>query len=289
MHPHLGYPKPFRFPPISYVPWFMKYKIIVVMDLPLPSHNLRTSLKLIQASFWDSLILTTTVAIELDTVNNTEFNGINDNHVGIDVNNLKFIVSAPALYYSNSEGKNKSLELISGDPMLVWIDYDEVENLLNITLAPIRSQKSNQPLLSTQINLSSVLLNSMLVSLLLLKCLEDLYKATKGFNDEELLGGGGFVKVYKGVLPSSKEQVAIKKISHDSKQGVKEFVAEIASMGRSRHRNLVQLLGYCRRKRELILVYDYMPNGSLDKFLFGNEKPIFVFTLLLNYKRLDHI
>ena len=52
---------------------------------------------------------------------------------------------------------------------------------------------------------------------------------------------------------------------------MKEFVAEIISMGRLRHRNLVQLLGYCRRKGELLLVYDYMPNGSLDKFLYGKE------------------
>ena len=54
---------------------------------------------------------------------------------------------------------------------------------------------------------------------------------------------------------------------------MKEFVAEIISMGRLRHRNLVQLLGYCRRRGELLLVYDYMPNGSLDKFLYDNEKP----------------
>ncbi|XP_058201862.1 L-type lectin-domain containing receptor kinase SIT2-like isoform X2 [Rhododendron vialii] len=105
---------------------------------------------------------------------------------------------------------------------------------------------------------------------------KDLFKATRGFIDEELLGAGGFGKVYRGVLPSSKEQVAVKKVSHDSKQGMKEFVAEIASMGRLRHRNLVQLLGYSRRKGELLLVYDYMPNGSLDKFLFSNEKPILV-------------
>ncbi|CAI0388295.1 unnamed protein product [Linum tenue] len=55
---------------------------------------------------------------------------------------------------------------------------------------------------------------------------------------------------------------------------MKEFVAEIVSMGRLRHRNLVHLLGYCRRKGELLLVYDYMPNGSLDTFLFNDEKPI---------------
>ncbi|XP_059442240.1 L-type lectin-domain containing receptor kinase SIT2-like [Corylus avellana] len=53
---------------------------------------------------------------------------------------------------------------------------------------------------------------------------------------------------------------------------MKEFVAEIVSMGRLRHRNLVQLLGYCRRSGELLLVYDYMPNGSLDKLLYSNEK-----------------
>jgi len=82
------------------------------------------------------------------------------------------------------------------------------------------------------------------------------------------LGRGGFGKVYRGVLPTSKIEIAVKTVSHESKQGKKEFVAEIASMGRLRHRNLVPLLGYCRRKRELLLVYDYMPNDSLDKYLF---------------------
>ncbi|KAJ8636677.1 hypothetical protein MRB53_010944 [Persea americana] len=84
---------------------------------------------------------------------------------------------------------------------------------------------------------------------------------------------GGFGMVYKGVLPSSNKQVAVKRVSHKSKQGMREFIAEIVSLGRLRHRNLVQLLGYCRRKGELLLVYDFMPNGSLDKLLFDqNEK-----------------
>ncbi|XP_010910581.3 L-type lectin-domain containing receptor kinase IV.2, partial [Elaeis guineensis] len=84
---------------------------------------------------------------------------------------------------------------------------------------------------------------------------------------------GGFGQVYKGVLPTSATEVAVKKISHESRQGMREFVAEIVSMGRLRHRNLVQLLGYCRREGELLLVYEYMPNGSLDKFLFHGEQP----------------
>ncbi|VAH34259.1 unnamed protein product [Triticum turgidum subsp. durum] len=83
---------------------------------------------------------------------------------------------------------------------------------------------------------------------------KDLYHATDGFSDERLLGIGGFGRVYRGTLPKSKSaEIAVKKV-----------------IGRLRHRNLVQLLGYCRRKGELLLVYDYMPNGSLDKHLYDD-------------------
>lgn len=100
---------------------------------------------------------------------------------------------------------------------------------------------------------------------------KDLYTATKGFKESELLGKGGFGQVYKGTLPELGAQVAVKKIWHESGQGMKEFVAEIATIGRLRHPNLVRLLGYCRRRGELFLVYDYMPNLSLDNLLFNSE------------------
>lgn len=100
----------------------------------------------------------------------------------------------------------------------------------------------------------------------------ELRRATRGFRDRELLGAGGFGKVYRGVLPGKPPRtvVAVKRVSHESRQGLREFVAEIASIGRLRHRNLVQLQGWCRRRGDLLLVYDYMPNGSLDKHLFGD-------------------
>jgi serine/threonine protein kinase len=88
-----------------------------------------------------------------------------------------------------------------------------------------------------------------------------------------LLGRGGFGSVYKGILPISKQTVAIKRMSPDSKQGMKEFMAEIVILGHLRHRNLVQLLGYCRHK-QLLLVYDYMPNGSLDCYLHTQDHNI---------------
>ncbi|XP_071720601.1 L-type lectin-domain containing receptor kinase V.9-like isoform X1 [Rutidosis leptorrhynchoides] len=103
---------------------------------------------------------------------------------------------------------------------------------------------------------------------------KDLYTATKGFKESELLGKGGFGQVYKGVLPNIETPVAVKKIWHESGQGMKEFVAEIATIGRLRHPNLVRLLGYCRRQGELFLVYDYMPNLSLDNLLFDSKSGI---------------
>ncbi|KAJ6750199.1 hypothetical protein OIU85_000799 [Salix viminalis] len=103
---------------------------------------------------------------------------------------------------------------------------------------------------------------------------QELKKATNNFSEKVLLGKGGFGQVYKGILPDSKIEVAVKRISKESTQGLQEFVSEIASIGRLRHRNLVQLLGWYRRRDDFLLVYDYMANGSLDKLLFDEPKMI---------------
>ncbi|XP_020273981.1 L-type lectin-domain containing receptor kinase IV.1-like [Asparagus officinalis] len=302
------------------------------------------------------------VAVELDTVQTFDYNDINDNHVGIDINSLHSIDSAPVSFVSDSDGGLRNLSLISGEPMKLWVDYDGEAMRLDVTLSPIDVSKPRSPLLSSTANLSSVLLDKMYVGfsastgaaagshyvlgwsfslngkaqeldvsklpslpntdeviekeprilttvlpiaasvvlaviivyilIVLFKkkkfseqqedweveygphrfCYKDLHKATKGFRDENLLGAGGFGGVFKGVLPKSNVEVAVKRISEGSRQGMKEFVAEIASMGRVRHRNLVQLLGYGRHHSELLLVYDFMPNGSLDKYLFNRPE-----------------
>eukprot|EP01018_Ginkgo_biloba_P000223 Gb_22004 [translate_table: standard] len=98
--------------------------------------------------------------------------------------------------------------------------------------------------------------------------------ATKGFKEEQLLGSGGFGKVYKGVLPTTGLEVAVKCIIKDSTEGTGEFIAEISSVGRLQHRNLVQLRGWCRRNKQLFIVYDYMPNESLDRIIFGNAESV---------------
>jgi interleukin-1 receptor-associated kinase 1 len=99
---------------------------------------------------------------------------------------------------------------------------------------------------------------------------KELSIATNAFSPEELLGRGGFGCVYKGMLRDTKALVAVKKISKDSQQGGNEFFAELSIISRIQHRNLVKLQGWCSERGELMLVYDYMPNTSLDKLLFQN-------------------
>ncbi|KAG1327904.1 L-type lectin-domain containing receptor kinase IX.1-like [Cocos nucifera] len=96
--------------------------------------------------------------------------------------------------------------------------------------------------------------------------------ATRNFVKEAKLGEGGFGEVYMGVLDDTKQQVAIKRISRDSKQGKKEYISEVTIISRLRHRNLVQLIGYCHERGDLLLVYEYMSNKSLDYHLYSEER-----------------
>jgi len=294
-------------------------------------------------------------AVEFDTAQDFEFDDINDNHVGIDINSLRSNASVPAGYYTDNSTK-QDLNIKSGKPILVWVDYDSSQNLISVTLSPT-STKPKKPILSFHVDLSPIFHDTMyvgfsastgnlaafhyllgwsfkingaapfldlsslpqlpqpkkkqtslIIGVSLAACVialcsiafgiyiirkiknadvieawelevgphrysyEELKKATKGFKEKELLGQGGFGKVYNGILPKSKIQVAVKRVSHESKQGLREFVSEIASIGRLRHRNLVQLLGWCRRRGDLLLVYDFMSNGSLDKYLFEDSE-----------------
>ncbi|XP_057478269.1 L-type lectin-domain containing receptor kinase IX.1-like isoform X2 [Actinidia eriantha] len=98
-----------------------------------------------------------------------------------------------------------------------------------------------------------------------------LSKATRNFSKVNLLGTGGFGSVYKGVTKDPHPTIAVKKISSTSKQGEKEYLAEICTIGRLRHKNLLQLQGWCHDRDELLLVYEYMPNGSLDRYIGKGE------------------
>ncbi|XP_042486742.1 L-type lectin-domain containing receptor kinase IV.1-like [Macadamia integrifolia] len=275
--------------------------------------------------------------VDLDCLKNSEFNDIDGNHVGIDVNDLRSVESAPASYFSDQEKKEMNIDLSSivVDPY-VCVEYSGAQRQLNVTLASIDVPKPTIPLLSLNIDLSSIVVDPMFVgfssathafkvtyyvlgwsfkmngkakeltlsqlpklprfgpqkkskflnvglpvigTILLLILIfviqfimkrkkkfadviedwefdyklhrfkyKDLYIATKGFKDKELLGVGGFGRVYKGVLPKSKVEVAVKSVSYNSRQGEKQFVAEIVS------------IELCRTGKA---------NPSVDVFAFG--------------------
>nr|AKV93679.1 clade VIII lectin receptor kinase [Nicotiana benthamiana] len=99
---------------------------------------------------------------------------------------------------------------------------------------------------------------------------KELKLAPKAFDSTRIIGHGAFGPVSKGILPDNGGIVAVKRCSHNG-QGKAEFLSELSIIGTLRHRNLVRLQGWCHEIGEILLVYDLMPNGSLDKALFESR------------------
>ncbi|XLR45145.1 hypothetical protein HN51_029262 [Arachis hypogaea] len=95
--------------------------------------------------------------------------------------------------------------------------------------------------------------------------------ATNNFSHENMIGKGGFGEVYKGILFDGR-QIAVKRLSKSSKQGDHEFKNEVLLIAKLQHRNLVTFIGFCLEEQERILIYEYVPNKSLDYFLFDGKR-----------------
>ncbi|KAK4286002.1 hypothetical protein QN277_002620 [Acacia crassicarpa] len=108
-------------------------------------------------------------------------------------------------------------------------------------------------------------------------------KATNNFSNINKLGEGGFGSVYKGTLGHGQE-LAVKRLSEYSIQGLEEFKNEVLLIAKLQHRNLVKLLGCCIEREEKLLIYEYMPNKSLDQFIFDEIR-----SKLLDWTKRFHI
>ncbi|WCJ18180.1 Concanavalin A-like lectin protein kinase family protein [Euphorbia peplus] len=99
---------------------------------------------------------------------------------------------------------------------------------------------------------------------------QELADATGNFSEIQKLGEGGFGPVFKGYLKDSNRHIAVKRVKRVSKHCIKEFGSEVKVISGMRHKNLVKLIGWCHRK-ELLLAYEFLPNGSLDSHLFKGK------------------
>uniref|UniRef100_A0A2N9H2K7 Protein kinase domain-containing protein n=1 Tax=Fagus sylvatica TaxID=28930 RepID=A0A2N9H2K7_FAGSY len=202
----------------------------------------------------------------------------NVTHVGINNNSL---ASANYTFWNAS--------FHSGDTADVWIIYNATTKNLSVSWTyQMTSNSLEHTSLSYQIDLmkgkkkeTTEIVNLTSINDALERgagprrfSYGDLVSATNNFSNERKLGQGGFGAVYKGYLTDLDMLIAVKKISRGSRQGKKEYITEVKIFSQLRHRNLVQLIGWCHDKGEFLLVYEFMPNGSLDSHLFGMRSPL---------------
>nr|CAB3461106.1 unnamed protein product [Digitaria exilis] len=140
---------------------------------------------------------------------------------------------------------------------------------IRFELAPFYNATAADPIMSTKAGLGDD--EGMRSSEPLQYNLSTLRAATNNFSEENKLGKGGFGPVYKGTIQNGKE-IAVKRLSTISQQGIAEMKNEIVLVAKLQHKNLVRLLGFCIEEEEKLLVYEFLSNKSLNKFLFEPSK-----------------
>ncbi|KAL3652495.1 hypothetical protein CASFOL_002176 [Castilleja foliolosa] len=171
---------------------------------------------------------------------------------------------------------------LSGEPQVIYIrmsasesDHRDINRMKTTTIIAISTSLAGIVLLGLSLALFIWKRNKNAYHVAELELpvydLSTVAKATNSFSNSNKLGEGGFGSVYRGILEDGKE-IAVKRLSATSSQGVDEFKNEVICISKLQHRNLVKLLGCCIQGDEKMLIYEYMPNKSLDLILFDVAK-----------------
>ncbi|OAY81988.1 Cysteine-rich receptor-like protein kinase 10 [Ananas comosus] len=174
------------------------------------------------------------------------------------------VVHTPVFVPAREEGKNKN---VTATVLAIALPLAAALVLISAICICFWRKRSaiKQPLLyeTTAEEIRNV--DSLLIDLPTLRA------ATGNFDEVNKLGEGGFGAVYKGILHDGRE-IAVKRLSRSSGQGIEELKNELVLVAKLQHKNLVRLLGVCLEEQEKLLVYEYVPNRSLDTVLFDSEK-----------------
>ncbi|KAK1296113.1 Receptor-like protein kinase HERK 1 [Acorus calamus] len=159
------------------------------------------------------------------------------------------------------------LALLSAASLLLFLLYRRRNRL--------KSKESTTPAANSDVSQLTVRSVATNMNLELHITLSQIKSATNNFDKSLVIGAGGFGEVYKGVLRDggARTRVAIKRASQRSRQGFPEFETEIHVLSGIRHRHLVSLIGYCQEHSEMILVYEFMSNGTLRDHLYDSDLP----------------
>ncbi|XP_021767444.1 probable LRR receptor-like serine/threonine-protein kinase At1g06840 isoform X3 [Chenopodium quinoa] len=188
---------------------------------------------------------------------------------------LNFTLLGPYSYVNLETGKNGISKSILAAIMVGVITSVTIASVLVTILIMKRKNRSRQ--LSRK-NMSSKI--SMRIDGVKEFTYRELSHATNNFNSSAQVGRGGYGKVYRGILANG-AVVAVKRAEEGSLQGKHEFLTEIQFLSRLHHRNLVSLVGYCSEDGEQVLVYEYMPNGTLRDWISGKSERTLNFVMRL--------
>uniref|UniRef100_A0A7N2MZN6 Protein kinase domain-containing protein n=1 Tax=Quercus lobata TaxID=97700 RepID=A0A7N2MZN6_QUELO len=196
-------------------------------------------------------------------------------HVGIDINSIISVANVPWL---------SNISIKEGKANEAWISYNSSSKNLSVVFTGFKYNVTVNQSLSYIVDLRKRNRRANKDDRALDEefkretgprrfTYDELARATNDFNNKEKLGQGVFGGVYRGFLRDINSIVAVKRVSEGSTQGIREYAVEVKIISKLRHKNLVQLIGWCheRSRGQLLLVSDFMPNGSLDSHLYKKD------------------